>query len=505
MPMHVEKFNDFKFGVVNAIETSDIPKEALHKSQNMYYRENRWRKMPGFAQMNDTTMGAFNVRGIGKYFDIPSGTKRLLAACGNDVFRFVDGVTPESIYSQLVEDDIEFLSYPPFTYFGSPNNLWRRYEGGTITYPVGGDNGQAADAPRKFSKIVFNDYSGRFFGIGQLTNPDYLYWSEHIDDEGIEKWPDGNVQIVPSRGGDVPIHAEIYEGRINVFNQNSMSSGNVSGTVTNWSFQSEKTQSGYLAPRTIKRYGNFFFGLTQDFEVYQWPTDKFITKGRVKFNINPYKAKFSTAEIVEDRYYDICFESGEAVSSDKFHWWRYDILGDRWYGPHIQRNCVTMYYDHDDRVLYCGGADNFQGFILPLRGRNVLSSAMKCHMMTGFVNQGDIRNDKRYSMLRIRAKQEGSLAGGGGQLEAIINADQLSGHPISQAILLEDPANQNLSETSMVKDSVIKRGHIHEEFGRGSSVQVEFKHEVFDGDLQISEWELEYFSRTKKENRGAGT
>ena len=501
MPKRTERFNDFKYGVVNAIEPSDIPKEAVYKSQNLYYRENRWRKVPGLGQLNTSSMGAFNVRGLGKVHDLVSGKKLMMAACGTNVYKLVDGITPTSVYSQLIEDDIEFLEYPPYIYFGSQKNLWRRYDMGATTQPVGGNKGTAADAPRKFSKIIFNDYSGRFFGIGDPDNPDYLNWSAHIDNEGIEKWPDGNTQIIPSRFGDVPLHADLYEGRITIFNKNSMSSGSVSGVPESWSFQSEKTQTGYIAPRTIKRFGNFFFGLTPDFEVYQWPLDKFVTKGRVKFNINPYKAKFACAEIVEERYYDICFESGEAVSSDKYHWWRYDILGDRWYGPHTQRNVTSMLYDKDDRLLYCGGADNFQGLVLPMQGLNIHTTPMKCHLQSGFANQGDIQYDKRYQMLRVRAKQEGSLAGQG-QLEAIVNVDQLSGHPIEQRILLEDPANQNTSETSMVKDSVIKCGHIHEEYGRGSSVQVEFKHEIMNGSLELAEWEVDYYARTKKENRG---
>ena len=502
MPILTEKFSDFKHGVVNAIEASDIPKEAMFKSQNMYYRENRWRKLPGLGQKNTTSMGAFNVRGIGKYFNIPTGQKEILAACGTDIWRLVDGITPTSVWAQNLEDDIEFLDFPPFLYFGSKLNKWRRYDGGTITYPVGGDNGSAADAPRKFSKIAYNDYSGRFFGIGEIENPDYLNFSEHVDRGGIEKWPDGNAQIVPSRQGDTPQHVDIYEGRIFIFNQNSMSSGNVSGVPESWSFQSERCQAGFIAPRSVKRYGNFFLGLTPDFEIYQWPNDKFITKGRVKFSINPYKAKFACAEIVEDRYYDICFESGEAVSSNKFHWWRYDILGDRWYGPSTQRNIVSMFYDKDDRVLLCGGADNFQGYVLPMMGRNIHTSAMKCHLVSSFANQGDIRYDKRYVMLRVKAKQTGSLSSGISGLELIVNTDQSYGYPQAQALVMEDPAGGIYAETGDVKDSIIKRAHIPEERGRGSSVQVEFKHELFNGDLEISEFEIDYFARTKKENRG---
>ena len=160
-----------------------------------------------------------------------------------------------------------------------------------------------------------------------------------------------------------------------------------------------------------------------------------------------------------------------------------------------------MLYDKDERLLYCGGADNFQGLIFPLQGRNVHTSAMNCHLMTGFANQGDIRFDKRYVMLRVKAKQSGSLPGGQGQLEIIVNVDQLSGQPQSQRITLEDPATDPLANLSDIKDSIIKRLHIYEQYGRGSSIQFEFKHSVFGGEFELSEFECDYFARTKKEQR----
>ena len=62
-----EKYNDFKFCVVNSIEPSEIPKEAVNKSQNVYYRENRWRKLPGLVEINAATLSANPVWGLYKH------------------------------------------------------------------------------------------------------------------------------------------------------------------------------------------------------------------------------------------------------------------------------------------------------------------------------------------------------------------------------------------------------------------------------------------------------
>jgi len=501
--LQVERYNDFKYGVINAIEPSEIPKEAVNKSQNLYYRENRWRKLPGLVEMTGTPIGTDPVCGVGKHYDIIAKKRIVLGASGGGVYRFNDQTKLfESIYSGMFSNEqVEFLNYPPHTYFGSPNNKWRRYDGGTITYPVGGNSGAASDAPRKFSNIIFSPYSGRFFGIGEILNPDYLYWSEHIDNEGIEKWPDGNVQIIESIRGDSPKAVDIFEARITIFNENSISSGTVSGVPQSWSFQRDRAQSGCYAGRTLKRYGTYYLMMTPDFEVYKWPTDSFITKGRVKFEIDPYSAHLACAEIVENRYYVITFKSSHAVSSDKYHTWVYDILGDRWYGPHIQRNVVSMFFDRDTNYLLCGGTDDLAGLVMDMRGTNIKNKAMKCHFMTGFNFQGDIRSDKRYSMFRLKSKQTGSLAGGVGQLEVLINCEQKYDAPHTTRLTFEDPANDNPMDTGAVKDAIIKRAHIHEENSRGTSIQVELKHEILNGEMEFSEFDIEYRSRTKKEDR----
>ena len=499
----IDKFSDFKFGVVNAIEESELPKEALFRSQNMHYQENRWRKVPGLSEAHTTQLAAFPVWSIGKWYSLVPSASKLLASCGTDLFAEQSDGSYASIDSLVISGAlIEYLNVPPFVYYGSQLTKWKRYDGGTIVYPVGGSNGEASDAPRKFIKIIFNPYAGRYFGIGDPDNPDLLNWSAHIDNEGIEKWADGNAQIVDSIDGDSPKAQDLYEGRITIASQNSINSGSVVGVPENWSFQRERSQTGCAAGRTFKRYGNSFFMLSPDFEVYQWPQDKFITKGRVKFKINPYKAHLACAEIRENRYYEITFESSEAVSSNKYHSWTYDILGDRWYGPHIQRNIVSMFSDKENNRLLCGGIDDLEGFIYEMRGKNIKNVAMKCRLTSGYNFQGDIRSDKKYEKFRIKAKQEGSLANGEGQLEVTVHVDSSENRPHTQRLTLEDPANLNLMDTSLVRDAIIKRAHIHESSGRGSSIQIDMRHEVLNGDFEVSEFEVEYRSRTVKENRG---
>ena len=501
----IEKYNDFKYGVVNAIDPSELPKEALYKSQNMQYKENRWRKIPGLTEVNPTQISSTNgVWGIGFHYDIITKKRITLIYCGTDVFKLNDDLSTTSIDSVMsLNSQLEFMSLPQFTYFGSQNDKWRRYDGGTQTYFIGANNGDASDAPRKYIKILFNPFAGRYFAIGDPANPDYLNWSAHIDDEGIEKWPGANVQITESVNGDVPLNFDMDNGRILLVSKHSINSGTVVGVPQNWNFQKEKSQTGTIAGRTLKRYGSFYLMLTPDFEVYKWPNDVFVTKGRVKFNINPYKAHLACAEITENRYYDLCFESGEAVSSNKYHWWRYDILGDRWYGPSIQRNIVTMTKDPDKNFTLCGGVDDLSGYLMELRGLNIKNSQMKCHMITGYNFQGDINLDKRYTKVRVKAKQAGSLASSQGQLEVTANVDSWADAPQSQTLTLEDPANENPMDTSAVRDAIIKRAHIHELYGRGSSIQLEFKHEQLNGELEISEWEIEGYMRTKKEARSA--
>lgn len=501
--LNLIKWNDFKDAVVNVLPESDIPRTGMAESCNLYFRENRWRKIPGMVEKSTTAIGSDPVWGLSKYYNIIDKKKIVLAASGASVYKLDEqtGLFTSIQSAMVANDQVEFLDYPPYCYLGSPNNKWRRYDGGVVTYSIGGNNGAASDAPPMFSHVIFNPYSGRFFGIGALANPDLLGWSEHIDDGGMEIWPEGNAQIIESIRGDSPRFQTIFEGRITIINQNSISSGTVIGVPESWSFQSDKSQTGTIAGRTVKRFGNFFLMLTPDFEVYKWPEDKFITKGRVKFNINPYKAPLACAEIVENRYYDLYFESGEAASVYKYHMWRYDILGDRWYGPSRQRSVVSTYYDKDTNLCLLGGADELSGFVLEQRGPNIKNTAMKCKLRTGFDFQDDIRGDKRYSMFRVRAKQEGSLPNSAGQLKVTANFDQKANRPFTQDIVLEDPANTNIAATGEVKDTVVKRGHIHEENSRASSIQIELNHEVLNGNLEIAEFEVEYRTRTKKENR----
>ena len=159
-----------------------------------------------------------------------------------------------------------------------------------------------------------------------------------------------------------------------------------------------------------------------------------------------------------------------------------------------------MIYGGEDKVLLCGGTDDLQGFLFRLQGRDIHNEAMKCHFKSGYDFQKS-KMDKRYKMLRLKMKQDGSLAESSGQLEILVNVDTWANNPQTQRLTLEDPANENLMDTSQVRDAIIKRAHIHEQFGRGSSIQVELKHEVLSGDFEFSEYDIEYYSRTKKEDR----
>lgn len=503
MPMKTKSYKDFKYGTINAIEPSELPEEAIYKSQNMYYKENFWRKVPGLVEINTTAIDTNKVLAISKFHQIAPKKSYILCYSGSSVYYLDNTNTFVSIISTLNQNSrMSFIEYRNSIYFGSPTDQWRRFDGGTISYTVGGANGQASDAPRKFAQILFNPYAGRFFAIGELTNPDYLYFSEHIDDEGIEKWPAGNIQIIDSVNGDVPKYIDIYEGRIYIVSEHSINTGTVLGVPESWNFQREKSTTGTIATNTVKRFGNSFFMLTPELEVYRWPEDKFINKGRVKFDINPTNAHLACAEIVEDRYYVLCFESSQAVSSDKYHWWVYDILGDRWYGPSIQRNVVSMCYDHDNKILLCGGVDDLAGFVMEYRGRDIKNQAMKCHVVGSYSDYGDPKIEKRYVKGYLKAKQEGSLPNGSGQVELIINTDYRYNNPMVQRILLEDPLNLNLAGTGQVREAVTKRFHIHDEYGRGNAIQWEIKHEVRAGDFSFSEIQIEYFiKRYLKENR----
>lgn len=428
-----------------------------------------------------------------------------LAAGGGKVYLFNETTRAYDIeiHSGLNSNrQVEFMADGNFCYFGSQYDKWRRFDGGTVSYPVGGNNGNASDSPRLFKKMLFNPYAQRYFGIGELVDINKLRWSEHIDNGGIEIFPEGNNQLIESVNGDTPQWMDIYEGRITIFSDNSISSGTVEGVPEIWSFQKDKSQTGALAGRTVKRYGNSFLMLTPSFEVYAWPDDIFITKEKIVFDINPYFAHLACAEIVENRYYYLSFVSGDAVSADNYTLWIYDIVGKRWSGPHVRYNMVSMHYDPITSLLNVGGAGDLSGFVLEHRGRDIKNRISPYHIISNNDDFGSSRLDKRYSKVYVTTSQEGSAASGAGNMELIATCDGLNGNAQPQTLTLEDPANQNLSNTSIVREAITKRAHIPETYGRGNRFQWELKGEIKDGDFEFSELEVEYFSRTKKENRG---
>lgn len=495
----ISTFRDFKFGLVNAIPPSEIPKEALAKCQNFWYRDGRFKKIPGLTEIHASPTGTNGVWSVFRSHRLTPKESTKLKSTSTSVYKQNADLTWTSIYSPIQLDaQIEYLEYPPYVYFGSKYDSWRRYDGGAITYPVGGDNGQAVDAIRKFSKVVYNTYAGRFFGIGTVDNPDALDWSAHIDNEGIEKWPTANRQFAESIKGDTPQSIDIFEGRLTIANQNSISSASVVGVPQSWSFQREKSQSGAVAGRTFRRWGNSFFMLTPDHEIYRWPEDQFITKGRVKLKVNPYFNHLACAEIVENRYYVLTYLNSEGAGDDRYDTIIYDILSDSFSGPHKGYNIVSMFWDTDTNLLLCGGADNLYGTVMEFRGNNIRGKKMACHFVTGHWDDGEPYVDKRYSKIWLKAKQTGSST-----VEVITNVDSKNDAPQSQHITLEDPPNTSFMDTGAVRDAVTKRGYIHDQFGRGNAIQVELKHEELNGEFEFSEFSLEYTKKPyKKFNRG---
>ena len=491
-------YKDFKYGVINDIEASEIPHEAFVKMDGFYFRENFIRKLPGLAELNPTAIGANPVWGMINFHRLIPQDSALIAASGGNIYKFDEGSRAfTSIHSGMVPNQqVEFLEDVNQLYFGSQSDDWRRYDGGAKTYPVG--NG--ATAPKKFSKIIYNPYAQRYFAIGDKEQPDGLYYSEHIDDGGIEQWPFG-PQIIETIGGDFPLNMDIFEGRITTISKNSLSSGTVVGVPEAWSFQREKAQAGAVAGRTFKRYKDFFLYLTPGFDLMKWPSNEIVNKGRVKFSIDPNFAHLACAEIFDNRYYVICFKSGEAVSTNKYHLWVYDILGDAFYGPHTQYNVVSMFYDKENRRLLCGGTDDLSGFVLDFRGRNIKNTAKKCHAVSSYSDYGLPFVEKRYNKGWLKSKQEGSGVGGAGQATLVINTNNQYNNPQSQQIVLEDPANQNPSDTNAVKEAITKRFDIFEEYGLGNAIQFEILHETLNADFSFSELTLDYDPKEyEKEN-----
>lgn len=491
-------YKEFGHGVINDIEASEIPFDAIVSSDKFYFRENFWRLIPGLAEIHNSAIGTDPIWSVIHFHQLYSGFKFLTCATGSDIYVFTEGVnTWASIHSGLIPNQlVEFLTDGSFLYFGSKKDSWRRFDGGTITYPVGG----AENAPLKFSKIIYNPYAQRYFAIGADENPLGLYFSEHIDDGGIELWPNA-PQLIESVEGDIPLNLDIYEGRVTTVSENSISTGNVVGVPENWSFQKEKSQTGTIAGRTFKRYKSSFFMLTNGGDLFKWPENEFVNKGRVKFSIDPSYIHLATAEIVEDRYYYLCFKHGHATSTDKYHLWIYDILGDRFYGPHTQYNIVSMFYSKENKKLYCGGIDDLAGFVLDHRGRNIKNKIRKSRWVTSYSDYGLPYIEKRYNKGWIKFKQEGTHVSSEGQVELVFNSNNLYGNPQSQKIALVDPDNQNLSDTNAVKEAITKRFDIYDQYGLGNACQFEVIHEKLNADLAFSELTLDYDLKTyEKEN-----
>lgn len=512
MPALYQKYDNWDKGVINAIAGTKLPINAALRSQNCIHREGRWKKLPGLVEKNKTQIGNDGVWSITKFYQPIDNKVTTICASGANIYKFDEQQeTFISIQESLFPNQpIEFIDYNGKLYFGSSKNTWRRYDGGSQTYEVG-----STAPPRKFHKIIFNEFAGRFFGIFE----DSLYWSDHIDDAGIESWPDGNIQLFTPIKGGLPVTHEIFEGRVTVFSKHAINSGTVVGPPETWSFEREKAQAGIIAPRTLKRYGTNFFMLTPGFEVYVWPADKFITKGRVKFEINEDFASLASAEIVEDRYYYLSFRSTDVKGTsydsfgvpqatpleEQYHLWVYDILTDRWFGPHVQYSIVSMYWDADTNLLLCGGTDELAGFVMEHRGKDIKNKASKCKFLSSFSDYEKPRIDKRFSKIWLEAKHEGTKPGGEGQIELRVYTDGGYGFPQNQLISLVDtstPDNIIRDTASSTRESIVKRGYIPELYGRGTNVLIEMLHEYLKGDFEFSEFELEYFLKYNKENRG---
>lgn len=499
--MPVKTYNEYKDGVLNAIEGSEIPFDAFMFTDKFHFVENFWRKIPGLVEINDTAIGVDPVWSAYVFHQVIEDKKFIITATGGSVYKYDVQTRSFSIIHQGMNPNqqVEFLEYQNRLYFGSQYDNWRMFDGGEKTYPVGG-----SQAPKKFKKIIFNEFAGRFFGIGSLDNPDYLYWSNHIDDGGIEVWPDANIQIISPVSGDSPKTIETFEGRITIFSDHSINSGSVVGVPENWSFQREKAKAGPVGIRALKRYGQNFYCFTKEKELYVWPRDEFISKGRVKFNPDPNFMHLMCMEIVSDRFLYMLFKSAEAVSSNKYHLWIYDILGDRFSGPHTQFNAVSMFTDENAGITYFGGADDLAGFLLEHRGKNIKNKSMRCHIRGAFSDYGVPYIDKRFKNVWVKCKQAGSLKNGEGQVEFIVNVDNRYNNRQSQRFTLEDPANENLTDTNAVKEAVTKRLYVHDAYSLGNAFQFEIIHDVLNGDFAFSQIDVEYdLKGYKKEARAA--
>ena len=103
----------------------------------------------------------------------------------------------------------------------------------------------------------------------------------------------------------------------------------------------------------------------------------------------------------------------------------------------------------------------------------------------------------------MKMKQQGTGPGNTSLLTVTVNVDNFYKNPQSQNLTLIDDAAPNswIADTTSVREAITKRAHIFDRYGRGNAVQIELRHEVLKGDFAFSEIDLEYFIRTKKENR----
>jgi len=494
-----KKYEGFEEGVINVGSAASVPVTALRKLQNFYLKDGLLRKLPGLAEINGTAIGADPVWSVFSGHHIYPDKAQRLAASGSKIYKFNDQSDAfEELYSGLnANKQIEFLEEPPYVYFGSQFDDWRKFEiGTTLTYKIGN-----TQAPPKASQILYNAYAQRYFAIGDLTDKDKLKWSNHIDDGGIEIWPDANNQVIESESGDYPQRMAIYEGTVTMASQHSIHSGDVTGVPEIWDFRREKAKTGTIAGRTFKRWGTSFLMLSPSLEVYAWPDDVFITKEKIKFDINPHKAHLACAEIVEDRFYYLVFESSEAVSQDKYHLWIYDLIGKRWSGPHKYYNLVSLFYDRGNNVLLCGGSDDLAGFVLEHRGRDIKGRKSPGHIISSYHDYDYSRIDKRYSKFYMTCSQEGVLPSNAGQVEVIVNVDGKYNNPQSQRLsLIDDPApNSHIADTGDIREVITKRAHIEDAYGLGNRIQVEIKHEVQNGDFAIKDFEIGFKPLGKKE------
>ena len=146
--------------MINAIEPSEIPFDAAHKSDGFIYSENFWRKLRGLVELNDSAIGSDPVWSVVRFNQPIAGRSFIVVASGGGLYKYDEqNRSFTQVHSGMnPNEQVEFLIYKENLYFGSTKDVWRRFDGGNKTYKVGGDQ-----PPKKFKKIIFNPYAGRFF------------------------------------------------------------------------------------------------------------------------------------------------------------------------------------------------------------------------------------------------------------------------------------------------------------------------------------------------------